>query len=84
MNDIAGLHRHELRAHQIEIGDAIDLVVIGNPAIAIAEAELWPDIDLDRSPHDEAPQRKARPAGQPSRGNGQAISCQFSRGGVAS
>ena len=39
--------RHEALADQIEIGDAIDLIVIGNPAVAIAEAGLRPHIELD-------------------------------------
>ena len=34
-------------AHQVEIGDAVDLVVIGNAAVAIAEADLRPHIELD-------------------------------------
>ena len=72
-DDSPGLARRKTRADQIEIGDAIDLVVIGNAGVAIAEAYLRPHIDFDAAAG-AAPQRKARPAGQPSRGNGQAIS----------
>src|ERR1700754_4946255 len=38
--------RGEARADQIEIGDAIDLVIIGDAGVAIAEADLGTDIDL--------------------------------------
>jgi hypothetical protein len=47
MDDLARRERHKMLADQVEIGDAIDLVVIGNAGIAIAEADLRPDIDLD-------------------------------------
>ena len=66
----------EARAHQIEIGDAIDFVVVGNAAVAIAEADLRPHVQFDLVAARSAAQRNARPAGQPSRGNGQAISRQ--------
>src|SRR5204863_4768798 len=49
-SDADGLTRlqwRKARADQIEIADAIDFVVIGDAAIAIAEAEFWPDIDFD-------------------------------------
>ena len=45
----ARLQRHEAFADQIEIGDAIDLVVIGDAGVAIAETDLGPHIDLDRA-----------------------------------
>jgi len=75
-DDMTGLARGKTFAHQIEVGDAIDLVVIGNAGVAVAKAFLGP-------PQAPAPQRKARPAGQPSRGNGQAISCQSPARGAA-
>src|SRR5258708_28696523 len=43
----ARLQRRTPLADQIEIGDAVDLAVIGDAAVAIAEADLRPDIDLD-------------------------------------
>src|SRR5262245_20124881 len=43
---LARPQRRKARADQIEVADAIDLVVIG-AAVAIAEAEFRPDIDLD-------------------------------------
>ena len=42
-----GAQRHERSAHHIEIGDAVDLIVIGDTGIAIAEADLRPHVDLD-------------------------------------
>ena len=46
-------------AQQIEIGDAIDLIVVGDAAVAIAEADLRPHIELDLAAAAAAPQRKA-------------------------
>ena len=46
-NHVARLERRETLAHQIEIGDAIDFIVIGDAAVAIAEADLRPHIDFD-------------------------------------
>ena len=43
----AGLARRKALADQIEIGDAVDLVVIGNAGVAIAEADLRPHIEFD-------------------------------------
>ena len=63
-------------AHQIEIGDPIDFIVIRNAAVAIAEADLRPHIQLDLLAARRHVAMKARPAGHPSRGNGQAISRQ--------
>jgi hypothetical protein len=37
-DDIARRQRHKMLAQQIEIGDAIDLVIVGDPAVTIAEA----------------------------------------------
>ena len=34
-------------AQQIEIGNAIDFVVVGDAAVAIAEADLGPHVKLD-------------------------------------
>src|SRR5216683_4081463 len=42
----ARLERNEALAHQIEIGDAIDFFIIGDAAVAIAEADLRPHIDF--------------------------------------
>src|ERR1700761_346468 len=47
MNHPARFARLEALADQIEIGDAVDLVVIGDAGVAIAEADLGPHIDLD-------------------------------------
>ena len=47
-DDLARRERREALAHQIEIGDAIDLVVIGDTGVAIAEADLRPHIEFDR------------------------------------
>jgi hypothetical protein len=47
LNHATRRQRHKTFAHQIEIGDAVDLVVIGHAGIAIAEADFWPHIDLD-------------------------------------
>ena len=44
---LARRERREALADQIEIGDAIDFVVIGDAAVAIAEADLRPHVDLD-------------------------------------
>src|SRR6202000_2880579 len=44
---LARLLWHKTLAHQIEIADAVDLVVIGNTGVAIAEADLRPHIELD-------------------------------------
>src|SRR5581483_7277125 len=41
------LARGKLRGDQIEIGDAVDLVVIGDTRGAVAEADLRPHIELD-------------------------------------
>src|SRR5260370_28427617 len=43
----AWFERNEALAHQIEIGDAIDFVVVGDARGAIAKAELGPHIDFD-------------------------------------
>ena len=67
-DDIARRERRKARADQVEIGDAIDLIVVGDAAVAIAEADLRPHVDLDVGAAGGPPQRKARPAGQPSRG----------------
>lgn len=39
-------HRRKARADQIDVGHAINLVVIGDAAIAIAEAALGPHVEL--------------------------------------
>src|SRR5215510_12269795 len=44
---LAWPQRRKARADQIEIADTIDLVVIGDAAVAIAEAEFGPDIDCN-------------------------------------
>src|SRR5215470_11219681 len=44
---LANLERYKTLADQIEIGDAIDLVVIGHSGAAIAEADLRPHVDFD-------------------------------------
>jgi hypothetical protein len=44
---LAGLERDKTLAHQVEIGDAVDFVVIGDARLAIAEADLGPHIELD-------------------------------------
>src|SRR6185437_6880478 len=41
------LARHEALAHQVEIGDAVDLVVIGDAGVAIAEADFGPHVKFD-------------------------------------
>ncbi len=46
-DDIARRARRKMLAQQIEIGDAIDLIVVGDAAVAIAEADLGPHVDLD-------------------------------------
>ena len=46
-NHLARRQRHEPFADQVEIGDAVDFVVIGDAAVAIAEADLRPHVDLD-------------------------------------
>ena len=43
----ARLKRRKALAHQIEVGDAIDFIVIGDAAVAIAKAGLRPHIDFD-------------------------------------
>src|SRR5260370_28131810 len=43
---LAHLERGKTLAHQIEIGDAVDLVVIGHAAIASAKADLRPHVQL--------------------------------------
>src|SRR3954452_20152155 len=48
-DDIARRARRKMLAQQIEIGDAIDLIVVGDATIAIAETDLRPHIDLDLS-----------------------------------
>jgi hypothetical protein len=35
-----------MRAQQIEVGDAIDLIVVGDAAVAIAETHLRPHVKL--------------------------------------
>ena len=42
---LPGFQRREPFADQVEIGDAVDLVVIGDAGVAIAEADLGPDVD---------------------------------------
>src|SRR6185437_11305712 len=49
-NGLASFNRCKARADQIEIGDAVDLVVIGDSRVAIAEADLRPHIELDPAP----------------------------------
>ena len=71
---IAGRRRGEARGDPVDISHAIDLVIIGDAAVAIAEAELGTDVELSARACTIA--TNARPAGQPSRGNGQAISRQ--------
>src|SRR6516162_5066973 len=44
------LNRRKTFADQVEVGDAVDLVVIGDARVAIAEADLRPHIELDRGP----------------------------------
>src|SRR5262245_34585915 len=44
---LTDLERYKTLADQIEIGDAIDLVVIGHSGAAIAEADLRPHVDFD-------------------------------------
>src|SRR5215475_1648827 len=46
MNGFAGRDRMEVLAYKIEIGDAVDLLIIRNAERAVAEAHLRPDIDL--------------------------------------
>jgi hypothetical protein len=46
-DDIARRDRREPRAQQIEIGDAIDLIIVGDAAIAVAEADLGPHVHFD-------------------------------------
>ena len=41
-DDIAWRDRREPLAQQIEIGDAIDLIVVGDATVAIAETDLRP------------------------------------------
>ena len=47
VNDPACFKWHKARRNQLEIGDAIDLLVIGDTCVAIAKADFWPDIELD-------------------------------------
>ena len=39
--------RGEPFAHQVEVGDAVDLVIIGDPPLAIAKTDLRPHIQFD-------------------------------------
>lgn len=66
--------RYKTRADQVEVGDSIDLVVIGNAAVAIAEAELGADVELSAGAGPIAAERTARGPTVPR--NGQAISRQ--------
>jgi len=45
-DDIARRDRREPLAQQIEVGDAIDLIVVGNATVAIAEADFRPHVKL--------------------------------------
>ena len=44
---IARRQRGEAFAHQVEIGDAVDLIVIGDTRVAVAKADFGPHIDFD-------------------------------------
>ena len=46
-DDAARRPRHEVWRDHVEIGDAVDLVVVGNPGIAVAEADLRPHVEFD-------------------------------------
>ena len=39
--------RSKLFADQVEVGNTINLVVIGNPGVAIAKAYLWTNVNFD-------------------------------------
>ena len=73
---LSRLKRNEALAHQIEIGDAIDFIVVGHAGVAIAEADLRPHIHFDLAAARLRFATEGAPAGHPSRGNGQAISRQ--------
>src|SRR5207302_641364 len=49
-NRLARRKRCKAFADQIEIGNAIDFVVIGNAGVTIAEADFWPHIELGLCP----------------------------------
>ena len=44
--DVARRDRREPFAQQIEIGDAIDLIIVGDATVAIAETHLRPHVKL--------------------------------------
>src|SRR5262249_31658220 len=46
MNGFAGLDRMEALAYEIEVGDAVDFLIIRNAERAVTEPHLCPDIDL--------------------------------------
>src|SRR6185436_2884486 len=48
-DDIARRARGKMLAQQIEIGDAIDLVVVSDATVTIAETDFWPHVDLDHA-----------------------------------
>ena len=61
-NHLARRQRHKPFADQIEIGDAVDFVVVGDAAVAVAKTDLRPHIDLDvlAAPGGTATKRAAR------------------------
>ena len=44
---IARRARRKMLAQQIEVGDTIDLIVVGHATVAIAETDLWPHVNLE-------------------------------------
>ena len=49
-NDLARFERRESIADEIKVGDAVDLVVIGDAGIAVAKSELGPDVEINLGP----------------------------------
>ena len=49
-NGLARRKRRKAFADQIEIGNAIDFVVIGNTGVTVAETDFWPHIKLGLRP----------------------------------
>jgi hypothetical protein len=49
-SDLARVEREESLADQIEVGDAVDFVVIGDPGIAVAKAKFRADVEIDLVP----------------------------------
>src|ERR1700722_19349171 len=49
-NRAARIRRGKFRAEQLDIADALQLLIVGYPGAAIAEADLGPQIKVHRDP----------------------------------